>query len=84
MIRFAPMVLTGVHHWILYLTQRCGKARCFDVISVRTRNHTPSERPEAAAMMLEISLVFVGRLKCCRRRLIPQQISGGEFKVDCL
>jgi hypothetical protein len=30
------------------------------------------------------SLVSVLRLKSCRRRLIPQQISGGEFKVDCL
>jgi len=30
------------------------------------------------------SLVSVLRLKFCRWWLIPQQISGGEFKVDCV
>jgi hypothetical protein len=34
--------------------------------------------------VLAPSWVSVLRLKSCRWRLIPQQISGGEFKVDCL
>jgi hypothetical protein len=38
---------------------------------------------EGIAVQLK-SLVSVGRLKFCRRWLIPEQISGREFKVDRL
>jgi hypothetical protein len=52
MIRFAPMAMTGVHHWIRYLTQRCGKARCH-CGSLRCRVGDFAENPQSRSTGLK-------------------------------
>jgi hypothetical protein len=47
------------------------------------RTFLPFPDPPALGQEAEL-LMSVLRLEFCRRRLIPQQVPGGEFKVDRL